>query len=413
MKPVFGLWIMIIFLSVACRIIEGENSTVASAEKRNLNVADPVDQAKWNFALRVWRQSGPTSNSAVISPVFAALFIAIARLGSDGDTADEIMHTLRYPDTSGENVTDDKLLASWKEEFDELLSCPLNSLFCINAVHLLQKSNETVIKEMFLEKLRTFLNGKLQVENYDDFMERITSEEFQAARPKSERIVGEMSFSTNSFVFLVNASFYDQRWKNKFKLEKTITRDFGPNRESVAKLPFMPGEVFTSYFFGDNEDVQILGIPFADNVTCMYIFLPLDKNGLAKFELESEGDRLLQMIMKLRFVDVEVEALKFEMSSKVDLTPGLRRLDFRKAVSPEANFAKMLDSYVFIQNITLNTIVRVDEDGFKAEELNPTTKLPVPKVLWQGPHYRFVAYHPFLFIIAKNQKQMLYIGRYL
>lgn len=89
----------------------------------------------------------------------------------------------------------------------------------------------------------------------------------------------------------------------------------------------MPGEVFTSYFFGDNEDVQILGIPFADNVTCMYIFLPLDKNGLAKFELESEGDRLLQMIMKLRFVDVEVSTrlvlFPFQPFQNLSNSPGL------------------------------------------------------------------------------------------
>uniref|UniRef100_A0A0N5AF39 SERPIN domain-containing protein n=1 Tax=Syphacia muris TaxID=451379 RepID=A0A0N5AF39_9BILA len=375
---------------------------VVSAITKNstINGTDPIDKARWNFALRVWRQSSSTSISAVTSPVISALLITIAQLGSEGETYNELMHTLRYPEIPGieylgANITDSQLLKSWKQEFDELLNCSGNNLYCINAVHLLKMDNNITIKESFIDSLKTLLNQKLIIEDYETFVDRISSDEYKKNTSKNHRMVGEMRFSEDSLMLKVNVSFHDHRWMNPFKPEKTISRGFGTNRESLVELSFMPGEVFTSYYFGDNEDVQILGIPFADNKTCMYMFLPLNRNGLAKFELESEGDRLLEMIRKLRVVDVEVEALKFEMESVVDLTPELNRLDIKKAVGSNANFTAITNRNIFIQNITVNTVFRIDEDGFKASKMNPTTKRPVPKVLWQGPHYRFVAYHPF------------------
>ena len=50
------------------------------------------------------------------------------------------------------------------------------------------------------------------------------------------------------------------------------------------------------FLYSEDEDVQVLGLPYKSNEVTMFLFLPKEKFGLAELEKSLTGQRMLELI---------------------------------------------------------------------------------------------------------------------
>lgn len=71
----------------------------------------------------------------------------------------------------------------------------------------------------------------------------------------------------------------------------------------------MPIWAFGLFRYAEDAHVQLLGIPYSDNETFMYLFLPRDRDGLENVINEITGKRIFTLVKRCRIVDVEVRSI--------------------------------------------------------------------------------------------------------
>jgi serine protease inhibitor len=60
------------------------------------------------------------------------------------------------------------------------------------------------------------------------------------------------------------------------------------------------------FLYAEDNDVQVLGLPYRGGDLCMFAFLPKDPFGLSKFEKELSGKHLLSMVGSAKDTEVIV-----------------------------------------------------------------------------------------------------------
>ena len=60
------------------------------------------------------------------------------------------------------------------------------------------------------------------------------------------------------------------------------------------------------YFYFQDGNVQVLGLPYKGEEVKMFVFLPVEKYGLSKFLEQATGQAVLDYVNNTKKVDVEV-----------------------------------------------------------------------------------------------------------
>jgi serpin B len=162
--------------------------------------------------------------------------------------------------------------------------------------------------------------------------------------------------------------------------------------------------------YGEAEDVQILELPYkaggAGAECSMVIFLPKEKDGLAKFEASLKPERLRSLLNLVeRRSKFPVYLPKFTFSSEFSLLPTLREMGLTDA----NDFRGMSEGGgLFLSAVEHGGFISVDEKGTEAAA---ATGVGIALSL-AGPGPVFRADHPFLFLIKhKATRSILFLGR--
>jgi serpin B len=159
--------------------------------------------------------------------------------------------------------------------------------------------------------------------------------------------------------------------------------------------------------YGDNEQLQLLELPYAGERLAMLVLLPRGSS-LAAAEAALAPAELEKLRQGLRSEQVRIHLPKFKLSSQVDLIPPLTRLGMGSAFD-NADFSRMADTGLFVGEAVHQAYVDVYEEGTEAAAATGIA-------MWDSARpesgYVFNANRPFVFLILDRQSGLvLFTGR--
>jgi serpin B len=222
--------------------------------------------------------------------------------------------------------------------------------------------------------------------------------------------------SAESTMVLVNAVYFKGQWDKPFKKRTTEQLDFSRTPTDKVKTATM---VQTErLLYGENKDVQVLGIPYKGHDLMMMLVLPRERNALAKLEKDLTGEQFQTWIDRLRFHDkVDVFLPRFKLTSEFSLSETLSAMGMGDAFGPGADFSKMSAKYPLkISVVRHKAFIELQEEGTEAAAATAVAMVPLAAspgpFMEPPPRVVFRADHPFLFsIVDQRTGSLLFVGR--
>ncbi|KAM3723620.1 Serpin [Dirofilaria immitis] len=273
-----------------------------------------MDEAQADFALNLIRTATTNDESVILSPFSIALTLAMAYVGAEGKTKKQMANVL----SKGHS----------RQQLNKYFSSFLVNVAKKKNKYILNLANRLYIQQNFDLKL-PYLNiikshyiGELQQVNFtqEDAVEKTVAEinkwVMQQTSDKIKNLVSQSDINSNTKLVLINAIYFKGNWKKSFNKEMTKKKTFYSHK--LKKVEMMTVEGYFPYYEDDN--IQVLGIPYSGDEIHLYIVLPQKQSGLLDIEKNLTGKRLLDYIQSCIETQIQVEMPKFKIEKKVLLT---------------------------------------------------------------------------------------------
>lgn len=319
--------------------------------------------------------------------------------GADGETAKEIEKTLFI------NNKNKNRLGVAKNLIEELNKEEKNKLKIANALWIqndykILKSYLSIIEKYYFGKARN-LDFKGEPEKSRTIINKWVEEKTE---DKIKDLIPEGFLNSSIKLVLTNAIYFKGSWLYKFNKNFTKEEDFKTEEGEIEKVQMMSatGKEFN---YAEDENYQILELPYDGETLSMLILLPKNDNLNINYSLFNE----LKKKLKKQKVNVFIPKYKFE--KKYFFFEILYEMGVHKAFEDNADFKKITGKKnLKIGNVIHQAYVQVDEEGTEAAAATGITLRLTSVIIEHIPVFR--ADHTFLFFIFHNKTNcILFTGK--
>lgn len=423
------VWLMIVFLAFSLTVLLGSNCSInndrevshheiqalptdekpgTSSEKSvdNLSVAE-VTEANNKFALDFYGYLNEEQPGNIFfSPFSISVALAMTYEGARGQTAEEIKKVFHYPDDINvlrQGYADIICLINRKDKNYELSTA--NALWAHQDYYLLPD---------FIEAVEKYYGGKVTNLDFvhDSENSRLTINNWveEQTRNKIKNLIPQGVINQLTRLVLTNAIYFKGNWKKQFPKSNTREDDFKITADKTIKVPMM--SITGSRFnYTENQDLQLLELPYVDREMSMLILLP--KGDLSKAEPYLEVEKFEELKNKLQEAEVDVYLPRFKFETKY-LMGGeqgiLGRMGMPTVFSRTSADLSGINGRqdLCLTEVIHQAFVEVNEEGTEAAAATGVimgVKMVLEKLV-------FRADHPFVFIIQHmDTGNILFLGR--
>lgn len=404
MKQVlFGMLLCLPFLS--CNDGVEEQAISPTMQPIELNATEKEMAAQQGdfastLSFGLYRQLGEKTDNWLVSPFSLQCALGMLSNGANGETRDEILHTLGLSQYSQEEVN-----AYFRKLIEGLHT--VNSAITVKTANSVWGNAGVPLKEDFL---------KMNIENYSamvsqlDFSDPSAVDQINAwCNQTTEGLIPSILEEVNptATVYLLNSLYFKARWKSEFAPEKTQEGDFSALSGKMVKADFMQTQRMAAYV--ENEWFTSTSLSYQNDSYVMRLILPQPEISIDQvLQALSESDENLWKNTIL--ADINLKMPRFTLENKMDLIPALQALGMKTAFTNEADFSSMSDIATYISLVQQATRLKVDEEGSEGAavtviEGDLMSPLPEEKV-------DFFLDRPFLFqILEPATGTVLFMGQ--
>ena len=404
MKQVlFGMLLCLPFLS--CNDDVEEQAISPTMQPIELNATEKEMAAQQGdfastLSFGLYRQLGGKTDNWLVSPFSLQCALGMLSNGADGETRDEILHTLGLSQYSQEEVN-----VYFRKLIEGLHT--VNSAITVKTANSVWGNAGVPLKDDF---------QKTNIENYSatvsqlDFSDPSAVDQINAwCNQTTEGLIPSILDDVNptATVYLLNSLYFKARWKSEFAPEKTQEGDFTTSSGKVIKAHFMQAKRMAAYV--KNEWFTSTSLSYQNDSYAMRLILPQPEISIDQvLQSLSESDENLWESVAL--ADINLKMPRFTLENKMDLIPALQALGMNKAFTNEADFSSMSDVATYISLVQQATRLKVDEEGSEGAavtviEGDLMSPLPEEKV-------DFFLDRPFLFqILEPATGTVLFMGQ--
>src|SRR2546426_8279833 len=210
---------------------------------------------------------------------------------------------------------------------------------------------------------------------------------------------------------LVNAIYFKGAWATPFPASSTQPQRFYLYPDRAFVVPFMNGQ--DEFNYAENDEFQLLVLPYGSNQLHMVILLPRVKDGLARLEGSLNPTSLAGWIGQLRQTEVKVAIPKFKMACTTTLSETLQSLGMKDAFDDKlADFSGMDGQvhWLYLSAVLHRAFIEVNEEGTEAAAIASGMFFTTGSSIVAPPAFR--ADHPFVFLIRDSTTgSILFMGR--
>jgi serine protease inhibitor len=377
------------------------------ADTQRSNVDPRLIRAASRFGLALLRQltgGGPARN-LLISPGSLVAALAMTYNGASGETARAIAETLRLEDLRLDEINrgHSALRAELASADPKVTLAIANSLWARQGIEFLPD---------FMERNRESYGAEIATLDFADPQARASINRWVSAQTqgKIETII-DAPIAPLTILFLVNALYFKGRWHDQFDKSKTKSEAFhlADGREKPCQMMVQSGK----YGYYEDDDVQVLSLPYGTGRFDFSIFLPAGNVGLAGFWKRLDEEHWSEWTARQPKRDGNIALPRFKVSYGVKLNDALTALGMGIAFDANrADFSAMCPipplDLVYIAEVMHKTFLEVNEEGTEAAAV---TKVEMATRCIPPPPFQMIVDRPFGCAVRDNATgALLFLG---
>lgn len=331
-----------------------------------------------HFSWDILRATSKSGENQILSPYSVQTCLAMAAKGARGETY-----------ASMNRVLD---LLSFQPHFSDHFQMT-NRLWIDQEFFILPTFHQTVVTEFQgnIESL-DFQNPTIAAETINDWISYHTDK-------KIPHLIDSTDLDRDTKLVLTNTLCFSGQFVTPFNPKSTQLHPFWLSKNSTQETLMM--ETTASYQYFEDDDVQVVALPFDSSPVHLVISLP-------------KGDkRSLPSTADLSSQKIHLRLPKFTLRHRLDLKESLEQLGLELPFSPEADFSGINGKHdLYLSKVIHEAYFDLDENGVVAAAATAATINCTSTVLLDPP-IEFIADHAFVFaLIDFSTSDILFLGEY-
>lgn len=356
------------------------------------------------FCLSLFKNfvSQNTEKNILISPIFLYYDLGILSLGSKAGTLGEIL-----------KFFDEKNITDFTKNFEKFYQLILSSKN-FHTSDILYTNLKPL--ENFSEKVKKFSNllltSEMNPSSFNLFAYEKTNKRIDKLFPTTTSLIKEPEIN------LINITYFENMWKNKFIKNLTTKETFYGTNEKNSEVEMMTIKSLYEYYEEKNKEYQIIDVPFLNGFSALFI-LPLTDININDFiDKKLTGKFLKENLKKFKKVDVVLKLPKIKFDEMIEFKNIIKSNGLNKSMDPkEADFSGIGEN-LFINSVQQKIIFSLDEEmSTKIESIIPQKKQETKnqKIVINEKDVQMTMNKPFIMII-KNESfdkfRFLFLGKF-
>jgi serpin B len=384
-------------LSSSIQITEAAKATAQSSNQLAFDLYQRLRQQKGNIFL---------------SPASVSTALAMTYAGASGETENEMAQVLHIK--QGQSVHQGYFT----------LQALLNSTgtaqgYSLKTANRLWVADNFPMNDSFQQNMRQHYGAEpismdfRKPENARHVINRWVDSQTQG---KISDFLSPGTINDSTRLLLTNAIYFEGGWASVFDKSQTAKAPFHLDASASKNILMM--RQTTAFKYADDDEVQILSLPYRGRELSMVVLLPKSNQGLSEVEKKLSAEQFTSWSQKMQQIRL-VEAIlpKMKIQSQTKLSTVLKSLGMNHAFSDRATFSRISSSEgLMISDVIHQANVTVDEKGTEAAAATAVIMAPT-SAAGNAPEIQkpitFRADHPFLFFIQDNRTgAVLFLGRF-
>jgi len=369
-----------------------------------------VAQDNNKFAFDLYSQVKQKEGNLFLSPFSISTALAMTYAGARGNTETQMADTLYF------SLSQERLHPAFLTLMQGLRADSARSGYELSIANALWGQGGYKFHGAFIDITKNYYEAGFKevdfVKNTEAARQTINQWIEAKTKDKIKELIKPGVLTEFTRLVLTNAIYFKGKWISQFKKESTKPEPFELISGDKVQVSMM--NQTKEFNYSENENIQILEMPYDGNKLSMVILLPKEKKGIRELENLLKAENLKTWLSTLRKREVIVSLPKFKMTSEFLLNEALKALGMTDAFDrTSADFTGMTPDPVglYISEVIHKAFVDVNEEGTEAAAATAVDMtLKAAMMLESKPVFR--ADHPFVFIIRdKSSDSILFIGR--
>jgi serpin B len=286
------------------------------------------------FALNLYEQLKNEEGNLFLSPYSISTALAMTFAGARENTEKQMADVLYF------TLEQEQLHSEFHDLQIQLKNCVKEGIELNIANALWLQIGYDFLKD-FLELTEEHYDAGLNhvdfAKDSDAARKKINIWVEQKTNDRIQKLIKPDMINTLTRLVLTNAIYFKGEWESQFEEELTQENPFYITTETTVDVLMMNQEDRFKYF--ENDELQVLEVPYKGDDLSMVILLPIKKDGLTELENSVNTDRLQEWMNTLAWRQVAVFFPKFTMTCEFKLRSALADMGMPIAFTREADFA--------------------------------------------------------------------------
>jgi len=373
------------------------------SQNQNMSTISEIISGNNEFSFEFYHLVSEGKDNVFFSPLSISTAFAVVYEGTKGKTTQEIGDTFGFP------KEDSQRRSSFNHILNNLTESGSDSTLKIaNALWLAQGFQPL---SDFVDTSKTYYDSKISNVNFktDEGVNIINQWVREKTENKIEKLIEPGSTNELTRLILTNAIYFNGTWVKSFEEKATRDAEFKISLENSVLVPMMWLRE-TKFNYTENENTQILEMPYQGNKISMIILLPKKVDGIQSLEDSLTMENFLKWKENFSQRSMEVYLPKFTFETSYNLKDDLQKMGINEAFDQnKADFSGLTPEKLFIEFAIHKAFVEVNEMGTEAAAV---TGIGISATSEETDPPVFNADHPFIFIIQDNETgNILFMGR--
>ena len=289
------------------------------------------------------------NETLVFSPFSLMQALAMTANGATGDTQKEMVDTLTLskfeaPDYFSKFSTTEKMVEDALSFYNYDTNKYERGSVILNTINRVAVESTFAINPQYVQSLKDNFNSDLMQCDFKNNADKETANINNFVSENTNKLIpslipdGLLNESTK--LVLINAVYFNGTWEQSFNKELTDTQDFFVSKLETKQLEFMNNPDLDKLQYLNDEDAEILDLPYSNSNLRFRIILPNENKSL-----EAIAPTLDLYLGKLytNLASVNLSMPKFKIEYEFPATDVLKSLGMEQAFEDTAEFDFMID----------------------------------------------------------------------